>query len=326
LLFSKLANNKATMENETPYIEEKKEQKSQNTALWVLLILSLAGNAYLAYNYYENNFAGGKSLKIQNQELLNSIKTLNLSKDSLQVEFDAVYKQFQDAASQSISSSEEKAVIVQELEKKKIQFARLLAQGGGPALLKAKGEIEGLKKEMMEYQIKVERLQQENDGYASSINGIQEEAKTIAAKATRIEEEKTKLEKKISNSLFFQVSEFKVVPQRTKRGAKEETAKASRVENMSIKFELIPTDIIEHGNKTIFVRILGVNGEVLTNDNDILEDSDQLATFKYDFNYTGTPESVSYNFKQTASYKKGKYSVEIVQDGRLLTKGNLVLE
>jgi hypothetical protein len=314
------------MENETPYLEEKKEQKSQNTALWLLLILSFAGNAYLAYNYYENNFSGEKSYKTQNIELLKSIKALNLSKDSLQMEFDAVYKQFQDAASQSISSSEEKAAVVQELEKKKIQIARLLAQGGGPALLKAKGEIESLKKEMMEYQIKVERLQQENDQYIGSLNMVQEEATIIAAKATRVEEEKAKLEKKISNSLFFQVSEFKLIPQRTKRGAKEQTSRASRVENISIKFELIPTDIIEHGNKTVFVRILGVNGEVLTNNNDILEDSDQLATFKSDFNYTGTPESISYNFKQKASYKKGKYNVEIIQDGRLLTKGNLVLE
>lgn len=321
-----MENEVPNLENEVPFVEEKKEQKSQNRALWILLILSLAGNAYLAYSYYENNYSGGKSIKIQNLELLNSIKALNLSKDSLQVEFDAVYKQFQDAASQSIASSEEKATVVQDLEKKKIQIARLLAQGGGPALLKAKGEIEGLKKEMIDYQIKMARLQQENDQYASSINGIQEEAKIISAKATRVEEEKAKLEKKISNSLFFQVSEFKIIPQRTKRGAKEETSRASRVENISIKFELIPTDIIEYGNKTIFIRIIGANGEVLTNDNDILEDSDQLATFKYDFNYTGTPESVSYNFKQKASYKKGKYGVEIIQDGRLLTKGNLVLE
>jgi hypothetical protein len=314
------------MENESPYIEEKKEQKSQNTALWVLLLISLAGNAYLAYNFYQNNFAGGKSIKKQNQELLSSIKALNLSKDSLQVEFDAVYKQFQDAASQSIASSEEKAVVVQELEKKKIQVARLLAQGGGPALLKAKGEIESLKKEMMEYQIKVEKLKQENDQYAASLNSMQEESISISAKATRIEEEKTKLEKKISNSVFFQVSEFKIAPQRTKRGEKETTSKANKVENISIKFELIPTDIIEQGTKIIFIRILGVNGEVLTNDNDILEDSDQLATYKYEFNYTGSPESVSYNFKQKAVYKKGKYGVEILQDGRLLTKGNLVLE
>lgn len=314
------------MEQNTPYTEEIKVKKQSSVSLWILLILSLLGNAYLAYHFYNNNFKGGKSYKSQNADLLASIKALNFSKDSLQQEFDAVYKQFQDAASQSIASTEDKAKVVAELEQKKVQVARLLAQGGGPQLLKAKAEIETLKRELTDYQVKMETMRSDFDRMAGEKAQLEQATEEAAQKVAKAEEEKADLKQKINNSSFFQVSEMKVIPQRTKRGAKEATLKASKVEQISIKFELIPSDIIDLGSKSVSIRILGTNGEVLTNDNDVLQDSDQLVTHKHEFNFTGEPESVSFTFKQKALYKKGEHTIEIIQDGKLLTRADFMLE
>lgn len=314
------------MENTIPYEDPKNVNKSNSSTLWILLIFSLLGNTYLAYEFYNSNFKNGKSVKTQNAELLADIQKINFSKDSLQSEFDAIYKQFQEAATQSNTLNEEKASIVAELEKRKIQVARLLAQGGGPQLLKAKAEIEALKKELTDYQAKVESLRSENDAYAGK-NAELEAAKGEAqSKAQMAEEEKTAMKQKISKSSYFMVSDLKIAPQRSKRGEKETTFKTSKVENIRVTFELIPTDIIEKGDKSISIRILGANGEVLTNDNEVLQDSDQLITHKYDFVYNGDNESVSYNYKQTATFKKGAHMVEIIQDGKLLSRGNFTLE
>lgn len=314
------------MEQNTPYTDEIKVKKQSSVSLWILLILSLLGNAYLAYHFYNNNFKGGKSYKSQNEELLASIKALNLSKDSLQQEFDVVYKQFQDAASQSIASNEDKAKAIAELEQKKVQMARLLAQGGGPQLLKAKAEIENLKRELSDYQVRIETMKAENERIVGEKAELEQATEEAALKVAKSEEEKALLKQKINNSSFFQVSELSVNPQRTKRGAKETTLKASKVEQISIKFELIPSDIIELGSKAVSIRILGTNGEVLTNDNEVLQDSDQLVTYKHEFNFTGEPESVSFNFKQKALYKKGEHTIEIIQDGKLLTRADFMLE
>lgn len=314
------------MENTVTYEEEKNQKKGNSSTLLVLLIFSLLGNAYLAYEFYNNNFKNGKSLKKENAELLAAIKKINFSKDSLQNEFDLVYKQFQEAATQSNTLNEEKAGIIAELEKKKIQVARLLAQGGGPQLLKAKAEIESLKKELADYQSKVDLLRQENDAYAGKTAELEAAQEAAQSKARTAEEEKAALKQKISKSSYFMVSDLKISPQRSRRGEKETTTKSSKVENIRITFDLIPTDIIEKGDKTISIRILGTNGEVLTNDNEVLQDSDQLITHKYDFIFSGDTESVSYNYKQTASFKKGAHMVEIVQDGKLLSRGNFTLE
>lgn len=314
------------MENTVPYVEDKNVKKGNSSTIWILLIFSLLGNAYLAYEFYTSNFKNGKSVKKENAELLAAIKKINFSKDSLQQEFDAVYKQFQEAATQSNTLNEEKASIIAELEKKKIQVARLLAQGGGPQLLKAKAEIEALKKELTDYQAKVETLRQENDAYAGKTADLQAASEEAQRRAKTAEEDKAVMKQKISKSSYFMVSDLSIAPQRTKRGSKETTFKASKIENLKITFDLIPTDIIEKGDKTISIRILGVNGEVLTNDNEVLQDSDQLISYKYDFSYSGDTESVSYNYKQKAAFQKGSHIVEILQDGKLLSRGNFTLE
>ena len=69
------------MVNTIPYEDQKNVKKSSSSTLWILLIFSLLGNTYLAYEFYNSNFKNGKSVKTQNAELLAAIQKINFSKE-----------------------------------------------------------------------------------------------------------------------------------------------------------------------------------------------------------------------------------------------------
>ena len=318
-----------TTESTNVYVNEQKSRKTQSKALWALLIISLIGNAYLAYNFYLNNFSGRKSIKAQNKELLEQLTAAGITKDSLQGELDRISKQFEDAVAQSVSSNEAKAVVEAELESKKIQIARLIASGAGgnsSSLLKAKGELENLKKQLTSYQLQVDNLTVTNQEFKQMNADLQKEAENATYNSEQIQKEAADFQAKVKSNVFFQVSELKVTPQRTKKGQKVPTSKASKVENLKITFDLIANELIAKGSKEIVLRILGTNDEVLTNENDVLTDSDQLITYKYEFSFNGDNENVNYTYKQKPLFKKGVHVVEVVQNGKVLTRGSFILE
>jgi hypothetical protein len=318
-----------TTESSNVYVNEQKSQKTQSKALWALLIISLLGNAFLAYHYYQNNFNGRKSVKTYNQELLQQLTAAGITRDSLLGELDRISKQFEDAVAQSVSTNDAKAAIEAELESKKIQIARLIANGAGgnsSSLLKAKGEIENLKKQLNSYQLQIDNLTVTNQEFKQINADLQKEAENATYNSELIQKEAVEFQAKVKSNVFFQVSELKIIPQRSKKGNKVPTTKASKVENLKISFDLIANELISKGNKEIALRILGTNDEVLTNENDVLTDSDQLISYKYEFSFNGENESVNYSYKQKPPFKKGVHVVEVVQNGKVLTRGSFILE
>ncbi|MCB9262707.1 MAG: hypothetical protein H6607_10065 [Flavobacteriales bacterium] len=312
------------IENENYNFSTENEDRKRSPLLLILLILSLLANAYLAYNYYKSNFKNGVSLKEENKRLLEVIEKTSFSKDSLQEEYDKLLLEYdilkQNAENNNITMSEKD----KEIDQLKLRVRQLLSQSNGDprALLKLREENEKLKKELVEYQVKLDQTIADS---GKEIELAKEQNKALEEQKNNAEKTNRELEDKISQATF-KISDLKAVPQQQRKKGLEPTTKSSKVDQIEVSFTILESPLIKEGEKELLLRIVGTKGEVLGADNSVLADSDGLFTEKLNFNYDGTSQKFKMKYKQDEAFKAGNHVAEIWSDGKMIIRTAFNLE
>lgn len=296
--------------------------------LWVLLAISLLANAYLLYSWYQHNYVDGKSLKIKNKELAELLDLANIKGDSLQSRLDETLRDYESLIHESIDIKSERDQAMQDLEDKKIKIRQLIykaKQGDPAALLEANRRIKALQSELGDAKSKLSEFNSLQAEMEQEINTSKMRQEDAERARDAILDDHDKLQEKVKRSKF-QVSELVLQPVRIKRGKELETFKASKIDHINLRFTMDPNELIENGSKTVAIRILGVSGEVLGAGNEDLKDSDQLVSMSKEVNYEGESQELKFEFKQEEAFKKGTHTVEVLSDGKLLTRNSFRLE
>ncbi|MCB9246261.1 MAG: hypothetical protein H6606_07495 [Flavobacteriales bacterium] len=294
---------------------------------WILLGLSLIGNILLGYTWFRDNFSGGKSLRIENEELAALLSAANIRADSLQIKLDETLLEYEALLSQSELLKSERDAAYEDLEAKKIQIRQLIykaSQGDPQALLAANNRVRELESELEAARGRIDLLVREKDAASEKYSETQQMLADVEEARDIILEEHNTLREKVARTKF-QVSELKIEPLQEKRDNEVLTYKAGKIDKIKITFVLEKNELLEPGEKEISVRILGTNGEVLGAGNDVLLDSDKLVSMKEKIKYGGEPQDVHFTFKQEEAYKKGIHTIEILSDGEFLTRGSFIL-
>lgn len=294
-----------------------------NTVLLILLILALLLNGYWVYQWFIASGPNSHStLKDRNGELELLLDDSKAMADSLNEQLELTLTQYKQVMQEVVMLGDERNELENTISEQKVEIRRLInksALGDPRALLRAKAEIERLKKELVHYQVRLDTLQRSNQQYAEVV----EDARSEKIKA---EEEKKKIEsqyediKEKAKSVKFQVANASVTPMRVKRGKTEQTSKANKVDHLVVKFDLQGNDLIEQGTKKISVRILGTNTQVLGANNPDLTDSDQLVSWQEEVDYDGETQTIKFKFEQKEAYQKGDHTVEILDNDVLLNR------
>jgi len=294
-----------------------------NTILLILFILALLFNGFWIYKWF---FASGenshKTLQAKNLQLQNLLDESATQADSLQKELDLTLDQYKFVMQDMEMLKEERDNIENIVSQQKVEIRRLInksALGDPRALLKAKAEIERLKKDLVHYQVQLDTLQQSNREYEQVVADAKSQAQKAAEEKDQIKTDLDSIKAK-AKSVKFQAANVSVQPMRIKRGSPIATTKASKVDHISISFDLEGNDLIEPGERTISVRILGTNTEVLGANNPDLTDSDQLVSWQEVITYDGESQTIKFKFKQEESYAKGDHLVEILDGDKFLTR------
>lgn len=289
--------------------------------LLLLFLLSLAGNAYLLYDWYNNNYQDGKSLKEINAELQSLLSETEFAKDSLQKEYDQLSALYQSLYTESETLRIERTDALEELGQKKVRIRQLLAQSNSNprALKEAKAEIESLKIRLTDYETELKVALDDKQKFEDQANAEKSKAMELLEEKERAENEKLMLTERLDNATF-KISDLSAKPMRMRRNKWEETTKSSKVEEIEISFTILESPIIERGQKELTLRIIGTNKEVLGADNDELSDSDKLYSMKKDFTYDGKDQKFKMNFEQEESYKPGTHYAELWSEGKLITR------
>ncbi len=314
------------MAEETYEAGDTKRNSRISIPLLILFLLSLGLNAYLFYDWYNNNYQDGRSLKEINAELEEVLSQTEFSRDSLQSEYDLLSQQYQNIYNESEQLKIERTEALQELGQKKVRIRQLLARTANPKdLIKAKSEIEQLKQQLDDYQVKLRQTAEARDKYAKVAEVEKANAETLKNQKDRAYKEKQVLEEKVSNATL-RISDLRITPLRKRRKGMEPTTKSSKVEEVEISFIILESPLIKEGEKELKLRIIGTNQEVLGANNGLLADSDELFSMKKDFTYDGSSEKFKLTFKQEEAYKSGSHFVELWSEGKMITRSPFNLD
>ncbi len=301
--------------------------KKVSLPLLLLFLLSLALNAYLFYDWYQNNYSDGKSLTEINAELLEVLAETEFSKDSLQKEYDLLSEQYQSIYDESEMLRIERTDALEDLGQKKVRIRQLLSQANtNPRkLVEANGQIEQLKRDLNDYRIKLDIAIEDKEKYETEITAYQSYGEEMEKQKKAVEDINEDLETRLDDATFH-ISDLVVKPLRQRRKGMEETNKSAKVQEIEISFTVLESPMIKEGEKELALRIIGTNKEVLGADNDLLADSDKLVSMKKDFTYDGKSQKFKFKFKQEEAYKKGSHYAEIWSEGKMIIRSPFNLE
>jgi flagellar basal body-associated protein FliL len=299
-----------------------------NTILLILFILALLMNGWWVYQWF---FASGpnshSTLTDRNAQLETLLDASKETADSLDLQLELTLTQYKQVMQEVVFLGDERNDLENTISQQKVEIRRLInksALGDPRALLRAKTEIERLKKDLVHYQVRLDTLQRSNEAFVQIVDSTQKQIAKTAEENKKLESQYEDIKTK-AESVQFQAVNVKIEPIRIKRGNPISTSRASKVDHLKISFELRGNEIIESGPKTISVRILGVNTQVLGANNPDLADSDQLVSWQDTIDYDGEPQQIKFKFDQKEAYQKGDHIVEILDKNVVLARISFIL-
>lgn len=182
----------------------------------------------------------------------------------------------------------------------------MVASGGSPSKLRAlKDSLSRLSMENNDFKTKVQTLLMENEDYKAKM--LQHEL-LIA----ELQDNKKVLTEKVNVAAQPSVGPIIVVPTYEKKGVYIPIYKAKKVARLQISFDVLGNKLTDKSvEKEYIIRIIDPNGIVLSNNNKMLSNSEDVYTAKESVTFNGVQQKIKINYIQTPDFKKGKYKVEL---------------
>ncbi|NUM32100.1 MAG: hypothetical protein HUU47_07220 [Bacteroidetes bacterium] len=312
--------------NQSNYNEDENKKNSFGSIIFPLLFaISFLVNCFLYYKYYKSTH--GENGLTYEQQYKDAIAKHKKEKADLNHQLDDIKSQLEQALQNNTNLLSDNTSLKEQLDAKTIQLANKIRQASianPKALKEAKAEIEKLKSLQKIFEDKNNQLTQSNKELIEKVLQTETAVEEAKNKAKTIEEEKNALDEKVKSS-SLSVADLKVVGIRVKGSKEEETYKARQINKLKINFSLLENKLIEPGEKEIVVRLLGTSNEVLTEDNPTLTDSDKLSTLTKVINYQNDLVKTTIFYSQKAKFKKGTYSIELLQNDNLIGRASFIL-
>ncbi len=305
-------------------MEIKQNEKDKKSKIYLIILIGILAllNAGLLYNHFTN--------KKKNEQVVAELTT---DKTELEKELQAEIDKFEILSSENEGLKEKLSSQDAALNEKINQIKVLLKKGNlsESEIKKAKSEIAQLRQEIEEYKTKIAELNQKVENLTAENTGLSDEL--ISEKGKTAEQQKVIESKNKTISLASKLNAGIVnavaVRERKLFGKKEVTTdKASRTEEIKVKFVIDKNEVASSGDKDIFVKLIGPDGAPITTkiQTTKVNGTETLYTEKKTIDYQNDKiESVVYCKKQ-GDYTKGTYTVELFSDGYLIGSSKFTLK
>ncbi|MDP2176060.1 MAG: hypothetical protein Q8K70_09145 [Bacteroidota bacterium] len=290
--------------------QNEKDKKSRNL-LFLLIAILAAMNIGIGYNLWNKN----KAKEVQ-------IAQLTVDKSALEKELEVEIAKFEQLTSENegLKGKLEEQDIA--LNEKINQIKALLKKGKltESEFRKAKNEISELKLQIENYKLKIAELTQQVETLTVEKEGLNEELGSERQKSAEQQRVIESKDRTISMAKRLHAGSIVATGVRERKifGKKEvETDKASRTEEIRVKFVINKNEISDSGEKDIFVKIIGPDGAPIANkvQTTKVDGTETLYTEKKTIDYQNAKiEGVVYCKKQ-GDYPKGVYTIDIFSEG-----------
>ncbi|HYD20222.1 MAG TPA: hypothetical protein VEB40_02005 [Flavipsychrobacter sp.] len=294
--------------------------RKSTTVYWVVIAVLLGACIYL---YVSKDKAEEKVVTTTEQ-----LQTAELTNEAVQKDFDDALRRLDELTSKNMQMDSLIKDKDGEVAKLKSEISGILKNKNATEgdLAKARTLIARLQTTTKDYEERIAQLETENTDLSNKNEVLAKERDSTVTQNIAL--------KKVGSVLH--ASNIRMAPIDLRKGGKKEstTEKAKRVDLMRITFDIDENRIAESGNKDIFLRITGPDGNALSNaayGSGVTQLSDGSS-----LNYTlakqvalttGQPVSnVTVDWHQGSNYQKGAYRIEIFNEGYKIGAGNVTLK
>jgi len=180
-----------------------------------------------------------------------------------------------------------------------------------------KKELATIREVMVQYVHQIDSLDRQNKQLAQENREVREQFAAVQEENLSLTEEKTKLTEVVSRASMMEVAEFTCT---TLNKRDRKTSIFSQIQKLQFDFSILKNITTQPGIKTVYIRLIAPDGELLTKDNSTFEyENGQLEySLKKDFEYTGEKQALAMYWPVEEILQKGIYNAEFFIDGNLI--------
>lgn len=250
-----------------------------------------------------------------------------LEKEDLENQYTTFAKQY-DELKLTVSNDSLSVLLEQEQLKTQrlLEELRTVKSTNASEIRRLRNELATLRKVMISYINQIDSLNRLTAQQREIIADVTEKYNTASATINNLSQEKQALNQKVTLAAQLDATAIKVTPL-NKRSKK--TSRIKNIVTLKIDFIISKNITAETGERTLYVRILKPDNDVLSkNASDVFpyENRELRYSIKKYIEYNGEEQPVTVYWDVEEYLYAGSYRVDIFADGNLIGTGNFMLE
>lgn len=296
---------------------EDKEKSQNNKVFLILAIILLILSGVLGWQLFEH--------KAANDKLIAEKQQLVIEKDELNSELDELLGKYDGLEDENGQLSEEMEAQRQEILSLKADVEKY--KGDAEKLGWYRSQLRAFKEKYAVLEVKYDSLYVEHDSLQGEYGSLQGEFSKQTGLNQELTSENMNLASKVAMGSVL--TAYKIAIEGV-RGKKDKVNnKASKVEKLRMCFTVSENPIAKAGFKTVYIRIVGPNGKVLTKgrgEEFEFEGGSMTYSTSKDIDYDNSQQHLCIFYPApTTDFQKGKHTVEIYVDRALIGSAALTL-
>lgn len=282
-------------------------------AIIAVLVLVIVGVSFFAFNEVRKNKEMGEVFAADKLEMENEYSSFASQYNELQVKIN-------------------NDSLRQKLESEKIKTERLLEElrqvksSNTAEIIRLKKELRTVRAVLRNYVMQIDSLNRLNAQLTKENQEVKDKYHQATTQITTLSEEKKALNAKVTLAAQLDATNVVAVPM-NKRGRK--TEKVKDVKDISITFTIVKNITAQTGNRTIYVRIMKPDNEVLVKSSANVfeyENTQMTYSIKKYIEYTGEEQSVTVYWNVQEYLPAGNYRIFLFADGNMIGQGAFALK
>ena len=255
------------------------------------------------------------SLALANDRLLLTNEFNQLNADFSQYEDQQVYLK-NDSLVQKYNAARMKVEgLLRELSAEKASNSQNRAR-----IKKLEGEIASLKKIVRHYLEEIKRLGEENEGLRRELEQVNQRNEQLATTAASVKRDNEQLSQTVAQAKKLSITGLSFKAYNNKGKVEKKVKKAK---SLGASFTINPNNTASAGTKTVYMRIVSPDGQVLSGGPSFSYDGKSVASSaSRDIQYDNSEQHVSIYWQTNTTLTSGDYLVEIFCDGNRLASRN----
>ena len=265
-------------------------------------------------------------LRQSHEENAEMVQLFELEKEEMESEYSNFANQY-DEMQVMISNDS----LMAQLEREKQRTQRLLEElrntkaTDAAEITRLKKELQTVKAVMRSYVVQIDSLNRANEKLHRENTRVRQQIEVATQQISTLEEEKKNLSDKVTLASQLDATGIRVAAH-SKRG--KETTKVKDAVKFVIDFTIVKNITAQTGERTVYVRILKPDGEVLTRDVSqtfAYENTRLEYSIRKQIEYTGEEQSVTVYWDIEEFLSAGTYTAYIFADGVMIGERDFTL-